>query len=327
MRYVWIAAASIALLIPASGNAAETSPQVKVIVEVTNKTANGATVQGDEVQLLLYRGQEQIETRSAKAGPDGKAIFENVPAGQGVAAVARAKHQNMAFNSQPVLLASPSGEASAGVEVFDVSTDTSKLAVGMHHIMVRVRSTSLEFKEYMQLSNPSDMAITGSQRDEQNRPVVIAVRLPKGFKDLTVSSYLEEEAMVVTAEGFYDTLAVPPGEHQVAFSYRLDIDRSPVSVAKEITLPTSELMVFWEQGQGRLEGLGEPAGQLTNADGIPVEYYRRANAKPGDQIAFRVSGFNMKHSDSYSWIILVAVFAVIMVIALLRLRSPSIRSR
>jgi len=316
----------MALLIPAPGNGAEISPQAKVTVAVTNGTAKGATVEGDEIQLLLYRGQEQIETRSAKAGPDGKAVFENVPAGQGMAVVARAKHQNMAFNSQPVLLTSASGEASASVIVFDVSTDTSKLSIGVHHIMLRVQSASLEFKEYVQLSNPSDMAITGARRDDQNRPIVIAVRLPKGFKDLTVSSYLEEEAMVVTAEGFHDILAVPPGKYDVAFSYKLDIDRSPMSVSKEITLPTSELMIFWEQGQGRLEELGEPAGQLTNADGIPVEYYRRANAEPGDQIAFQVSGFNVKRSDSYSWIILVVVFAVIVVIALLRLRSPSIGS-
>lgn len=315
------------LLIAAPGNATETAPQARVTVAVTNGTAKGAPVKGDEITLLLYRGQDQIETRSARAGQDGKVIFENVPVGQGMAAVARAKHQNMAFNSQPVSLASASGEVSASVQVFDVSTDTSKLSVGMHHIMIAVRSASLEFKEFMQLNNPSDMAITGSQRDDQNRPIVIAVRLPKGFRDLTVSSYLEEEAMVVTAEGFYDTLAVPPGEHQVTFSYKLEIDRGPMSVIKEITLPTSELMIFWEQGQGRLEGLGEPTGRITNTEGAPVAYYLRANAKTGDQIAFQIAGFNVKDSDSYTWIALAVVFAAIVVIALLRLRSPSTRPR
>jgi hypothetical protein len=318
--------ALIVLVVAAPGNAAEAASQARVAVEVTNGTVSGATVEGDEVTLLLYKGEEQIDSRSAKVGQDGKAILENVPAGQGMAAIARAKHQNMAFNSQPVLLVSASGEASASVQVFDVSTDTSKLSVGMHHIMIAVRSTSLEFKEFMQLSNPSDMAITGSQRDDQNRPVVIAIRLPKGFRDLTVSSYLEEEAMVVTADGFHDTLAVPPGEHQVGFSYKLDIDRSVISIAKEITLPTSELMIFWERGQGRLDGLGEPSGRLTNTEGIPVEYYRRASVKPGEEIAFHISGFSVKHSDSFTWIILAAVFAAIVVIALTRLRSTSTKS-
>ncbi len=325
MRYFWITTAFMALFTPSSGNAAEASSQAKVTVVVTNGTANGTAVEGDEVKLLLYKGQEQIDSRSAKVGQDGKAVFENVPAGEGLAVVARAKHQNMAFNSQPVLLGSASGEASASVQVFDVSTDTSKLSIGTHHIIVAARSMSLEFKEFMQLRNPSDMAITGSQRDDQNRPIVIAIRLPKGFRDLATSSYLEQESLVVTAEGFYDVLAVPPGEHEVTFSYKLDIGRSPMSISKEITLPTSELMIFWEQGQGRLEGLGEPTGRITNADGIPVEYYLRANVKPGDQIAFQISGLKAKHSDSETWILLAVVFAAIVIIALLRLRAASTR--
>jgi hypothetical protein len=326
VRYLWITTALIALLAPVPADAAQALPQAKVTVEVTNGTANGATVEGDEVKLLLYKGEEQIDSLSAKVGQDGKAVFESVPAGQDVAAVARAKHQNMAFNSQPLLLKSASGEVLASVQVFDVSTDTSKLSVGMHHIMVAVRSTSLEFKEYMQLSNPSDRAITGSQRDEQNRPVVIAIRLPKGFSDLEVSSYLEEDALVVTSDGFHDTLAVPPGQHDVSFSYKLDINREMIDIAKEITLPTSELMVFWEHGQGRLEGLGKPSGRLTNAEGMPVEYYLRANVKPGEKIAFQVSGFNAKHSDSYTWIVLAVVFTALVVVALLRLRPRMAKS-
>jgi hypothetical protein len=175
----------------------------------------------------------------------------------------------------------------------------------------------------MQLNNPSDMAITGAQRDEQNRPVVIRVKLPEGFGDLTESSYLEREALVVARDGFYDTMAVPPGEHQVTFSYRLDIDRGTMKVAKEITLPSAELMLFWEHGQGKLEGLGEPNDRLVNGTGVPIEYYRRSTLRPGDTIAFQISGFNVKKSDPYTWIILGAVFVAIVTVVLLRLRPKA----
>ncbi len=296
------------------------APQARVTVEVKNKTANGSTVAGDEVSLLLFRGHEQIDSLKATAGQDGKAVFEKVPTGQDMAAIARAKHQNMAFTSSPVTLNSAGGELSATVEVYEVSTDTSKLSVGTHHIIVAVKSASLEVTEYMQLTNPSDTAITGSRRDDQNRPIVIEARLPRGFRDLAVSSYLEEEALVVTPEGFYDTMAVPPGEHHVAFSYKLDISRNVAEIAREFTLPTSELMVFWQHGQGKLEGLGEPAKRLVKEDGTPVEYYLRGNLKPGDRIAFQVSGFNVKQSDRYTWVILIVVFVAAVAIALLRVR-------
>ncbi len=295
--------------------------QARLTVEVTNSTAQGASVVGDEVTLEIYQGHEPANSLQAKVGADGKAVFENVPTGQDMAAVPRAKHQNMAFHGVPLALSPGSQGLSASVQVFDVSTETSKLSVGTHHVMVAVREGALEFTEYLQLNNSSDRAITGAQRDDQSRPIVIAVKLPEGFRDLTASSYFEQPALVITGDGFYDTMAVPPGEHQATFSYKIAIERGEVMIAKEVTLPTAELTVFWEHGQGRLEGLGEPAGRLTNAAGVPLEYYQRDDLKPGARIAFQLAGFAVKKSDSYTWILLAVVFAVLVVVALLRLRS------
>ncbi len=301
--------------------------QAKLTVEVKNSTAPGASVVGDEVTLEIYKGHEPANTLQARVGADGKAVFANLPTGQDMAAVPRAKHQNMAFHGEPLALSPGAQELAATVQVFDVSIDTSKLSVGTHHIMVAARGGALEFTEYMQLKNVSDRAVTGAPQDDQSRPIVIAVKLPEGFTDLTASSYFEQEALVMTPDGFYDTMAVPPGEHQVTFSYKVGIARSEVKIAKEITLPTSELTVFWEHGQGRLEGLGEPTGQLTNAEGVPLEYYQRNDLKAGDRITFQIAGFAVKRSDSYSWILLAVVFAVIVMVALLRLRSRPVESK
>ncbi len=300
--------------------------QARLTVEVKNHTANGAPITGDEVMLQVYRGQEQIESLQAKAGADGRAVFEKVLTGPNMAAVATAKHQNMAFRSEPVSLNPATSEFSASVQVFDVSTDTSRLSVGVHHVMVAVRGPALEFTEYIQLKNASDMAITGAKRDDQNRPAVIEVKLPQGFRDLVASGYLEPQALVVTPDGFYDTMAVPPGEHHVTFSYKVGIDRGTVKIVKEITLPTAELMLFWQHGQGKLEGLGEPNDRLANADGVPMEYYRRSALRPGDRIAFQLSGFNAKKSGDYTWILLGVVFAALVGIALWRLRPKAVGS-
>jgi hypothetical protein len=295
------------------------TPPVDLTVEVKSNTRNGTPVLGDEVTLQLFKGQEQIDSRQAKVDADGKAVFANVPTGPELVAVAGAKHQNMAFRSQPVSLHA-AGPFSALVEVFDVSTDAAPLSVGIHHIMIAARGTALEFTEYLQLKNSSDKAIIGSQRDDHDRPVVIHMMLPAGFRDLTASGYLEPEALVTTSDGFYDTMAVPPGEHQVTFSYKVDIDRRTIPIAKTFTLPTAQLLVFWEHGQGRLEGLGEPNDRLVSGQGVPMEYYRRSGLQPGQTVSFQISGFNVKGSDTHTWIVLTGVFAVVVLVAVLRLR-------
>jgi hypothetical protein len=59
---------------------------------------------------------------------------------------------------------------------------------------------------------------------------------------------------------------------------------------------------------------------LTNDQGVPIEYYRRSDLKPGDRVSFQIAGFNVRQLDSYTWIVLAAVFVVVVVVALLRLR-------
>jgi len=291
---------------------------VTLVVQVSNGTANGTTVVGDAVTLQVFQHQELRTSFEAEVGASGEAVFENFPTGAHLVAIARVKHQNMAFRGRPVSLAPGGGSASTVVQVFDVSTDASPLSVGTHHIKIAVAERALQFTEYMQLQNASDMAITGSKRDAQDRPMVIEIMLPAGARNLTPSAYFEQSALVATDTGFYDTLAVPPGEHQITFSYVLDIDRQTTDIMKKISLPTSELGVFWEGGRARLTGLGEPEGRLANAEGVPVEYYQRRNVQAGEQISFQVSGFNVKTSDTETWIILAVVFAVIFAVALWR---------
>lgn len=294
-----------------------------VVVEVSNGTANGTTVVGDSVLLRVFRNEQLVDSLEATVAKNGKATFDSVPIGQHIVAIPSVRHQSMTFQGGRLTLASAKGELSTVVCVFDVSSDTSALSVGTHHMTIAVRGAAIEIMEYMQLRNSSDMAVRGSKRDALNRPIVTEIMLPADAMDLTPSGFFDPNALVRTKTGFYDTLAVPPGEHQVRFSYRIPIDNPTVEIAKGISLPTSELIVFWEKDQGELTGLGEPDELLTNAQGVPVEYYRRQDLRPGEQIAFEISGFNMETSDTTIWFVLAVVFGVIFMIAILRLLRGS----
>lgn len=295
-----------------------------LVVQVSNGTANGAPVAGDAVTLRLFRQQELLKSLEGMVGEDGKAVFEGLPTGDHTTALARVRHQDMSFQGRSVFLASTRTDYVVSVQVYDVSSDLSHLSVGTHHITVGIGTNTLELTEYIQLRNTSDMAVRGDTRDASGKAVVVEVALPAGFKDLNVSGYFEQSALVTTETGFYDTLAVPPGEHEVTFSYRIDIVDSSIDVVKALSLPTSEFELFWEGGAGRLEGLGQPDSQFTNAQGVPVDYYRRSNLKVGDKISFQVGGFEARASDSDTWMILAVVFGVMGAVVILRMvRKPA----
>jgi len=327
MRYVGIipAFAVLCMLLMTSVACSQGTP-APLVVEVSNGTAQGTTVVGDPVILQVFHQQQLQNSLEANVGEGGQAIFDDVPTGRHRMAIARVKHQKMTFQGTPVSLVLAEGGFATTVQVFDVSSDPSVLSVGTHHVMIAVQEASLEVTEYMQLQNTSDRAVRGSKRDAQDKPVVIEVMLPKDAEDLTPSGFFEPGALVTTETGFYDTLAVPPGEHQVRFSYRMDIDRPVIDIAKEISLTTSELVVFWESGKGELTGLGEPDERFSNDQGVPVECYRRHDVQPGDRVAFQISGLNMRTSRPVFWGALASACALVGAIALRRLRSCVFRT-
>jgi len=305
------------------GGAAARAPSTATLtVEVVHGTADGTPVAGDELVVQVYQHEELVNSLQTQIDANGIAVLEDIPAGQHMRAVARVRHQNMLFTSRPVALTPSLGHVSTSVQVFDVSEDTSKLSVGTHHVIITLAPSSLKVTEYMQLRNPSDRAIKGGQRDARDRPIVLEVMLPRGFRDLSPTGYLDQGAVVVTESGFYDTLAVPPGEYDLTFSYNLPLVGKTQDIAKEITLPTADFTVFWEAGPGKLEGLGEPEGRLVNARGASVQYFRRNDLNRGDRIALRITGLNVHKSDTRTWLILVVVFGALFVVVGLRLRRP-----
>ncbi|NIP27704.1 MAG: hypothetical protein GWN67_24500 [Phycisphaerae bacterium] len=291
-----------------------------LVVEVTNATANGAAVAGDEVIVGIYEKSQMLHSLNGEVDADGKAVFEDVPVGDNIVALARAKHQDMMFSGRVVELKPTQDKHLAHVEVYDVSLDRSYLSVGAHHIMIKVRSEYLEISEYLQLINSSDMAVSSSQKDSQNKEVIVEIMLPEGFKNLKPTSYFIENALVVTEQGFYDTMAIPPGEFQANFTYTLDITSNTMDIVKGITLPTSNLIIFAELGQAELRGLGDTDNQVTNASGAPMKYYQLRELAPNEKVAFQIVGFNVGTSALSTWIILSLTFGVIAVLVVLRLR-------
>lgn len=299
----------------------DAAPKLEAVltVEVMNGTVNGSSVLGDEVTVQVYRHGELLYSFDGKVGPNNQAVFEEVPIGTHVIGVVSAKHQEMMFKGRAFALGGPNKNISAEVTVFDVSEDTSALSVVTHHIMIKPRGNELEIAEFMQLVNSSDMAVRSSRRDSRDNSIVLEIKLPKGFENLESSSYFEKGSLVITKDGFYDILAVPPGEYQIRFSYRLRINSRSMDIVKGISLPTKSLVIFAEAGGVKVEGLGEADSTVVQPNGTASPYYKRSNLAAGEEIAFKITGFNVGGMDSSSWVVLAVVFGIVVVFVILRL--------
>jgi len=288
-------------------------------IEVVNGTKAGASVADDEVTITVYRDGRLMLTLNGIANSEGKFTFEDIPTGNNVVVLPRAKHQDMSFNGSAVAITPGQTEFYGKVPVYDVSFDASLISVGTHHFIIKTESDSVLIQEYMQLKNSSDMAIISDELDDHERNIVFRVMLPDGFEGLSFQGYFVENAIVMTDDGFYDTMAIPPGTFQAVFAYSIPIGSETIGITKEITLPTSEFSVFSQLSSDKIQGLGEPIGKFKLSNETPADYFKLSSYKPGDKIAFEITGFNVKSDESKTVIILTVVFAVIGILAALRL--------
>ena len=173
-------------------------------VKVINKTANGTDVIDDPVTIRIFHYDQLFDTLQGKVDDIGKAVFQNVTAGEHFVAVASVMHNNMKFDSYAVALDREQKTISMLVQVFEHTSDRSKLTVGTHHFILEVHSNWLAITEYMQIKNNSDMAITSDTTDSLDRAIALQIMLPHGFKNFKCSEYFEQQAFELFGQNSND---------------------------------------------------------------------------------------------------------------------------
>lgn len=288
-----------------------------VTVNVKNLTPDGKDISNDIVTLEVKHLQQPVKKFESGIDKDGKALFEDIPVGPGFGAKATTKHSGMMFSSRAIELSAGQKAFEMEIEVYEISTDNSKFEVVVNQIVIKEIDGSLFLTEYVQIENPTGMAVTSSELDEAGRNKVISFYLPEGYKDLNMKAYFVPDAIVQTKDGFYDIMATPPGTHQTAFSYRLDITGKTMEIVKKFSMPTKDFVVYSQLGAGNLQGMGTPAGEMTLDDGTPALYYVISPCEKGQEIKLQLSGFDVK-TQMDAVIIFSAVLGVVAVIAFIR---------
>ncbi len=289
----------------------DSDKNVTLTVEVVNATASGVSVEGDVVFLAVYHGQQQVSAKEVFVDSAGLAVFKNVSGGKHFHAVMRARHSDMMFSGQSIRLDCPGDDAYGKVEVYDVGLDNSVITVGTHHLSLKIEGQSLVVTEFMQLINATDKAVSSSNTDKGGEPKVIEISLPAGFSDLKFSKYFVESAVVATDDGFYDTMAIPPGAYDASFSYKIDLQKSVLGLQKNISISTKEFTVFSMLDGPVLEGAGQAEGKFFMADGTEAQYYAASSYSAGDKVALQVTGIE---AAGYGRMLLVVTVAVVVLL-------------
>jgi hypothetical protein len=88
----------------AGGSPAAAGGPGSIAGQLAQGTVDGGSIEGVPVTLLVFRGEQEVERRSATAGPDGAFRFEGLESGPGYTYQLVAPYGNVEYGGDPIAL-------------------------------------------------------------------------------------------------------------------------------------------------------------------------------------------------------------------------------
>ena len=226
---LWALAASILLALVAAGGVAHAQSQLRTVEGVVqNATPEGGTVSEQTVTLhrVTSAGFDDLTTTTDVSGAFSFTDFEYNPA---VSYGVSVRYQESIYGTD-LDLADGSPEPVI-LTVYDGTTDDGIVSARSASLLLADADPSdqtLGALEIIRLVNGSDRTYVPGQGVME----LLRFGLPPGASDLVLDTPLIGADFVQVDRGFALLASVPPGEHEIMYSYRIPYEASEFTLDK-----------------------------------------------------------------------------------------------
>ncbi len=224
--------------------AAPSSANGSISGTVINSTANGSSVAGTDINLLIYKGQDQADKKTAKAGQDGKFSFDGLQTGPDYTYLIHVPFQGADYAAQPVKFAEGSTSAKADVQVFDPTSDASVVSSPARHYLLEPSPGGLIVSEILIVSNNSDKTYVGSKEVQQGLKETLRFPVPDGAQDVEYGGGMMEGRVFNQGGAMVDTWPVYPGDSQRVMQYRIPLKDDGATFSTKIPMDTDKVNIL-----------------------------------------------------------------------------------
>ena len=238
---------------------------------VTNETT-GEPARGVEVVLsgADEDGSGRVR-RTATTDRAGRYRFDDLPTGPDWLFVVDARFDGGLFPGRP--FAFPRGEPpklQSSLRVWNTTSDPDSVLITRDALFVLPASDGVGVVESVNVLNQTEFAYIG-----RGTTTTFGFGLPAGASDVGIQdASLDVPELVETDFGFGITVALPPGETDFTYSYRVPNDGSTHILSKTALYPTADLLVFAGEPLELAADRLRESGEVT----IDDERYRRWTA-------------------------------------------------
>ncbi len=312
------------LLSPASVYAAETG-QGTIEGQIINDTENGDSVDSQEVILTTYLGEEEMETESTTTDSDGFFRFSEISTEPGLSYDVEVHYQEVEYKSERLVFNDDNLIKSIELIVYDTTEDPEVIEMELAHIIIYVEPDILQVEEYLLFINESDKAYVGttSSSDESIRES-LKFTIPKDAVELEAGYGLMDCCIIITENGFIDTMPVLPGPKEVVYSYHIHPDSKKYVFSKDANYPIRNLTLLIQGENIDISSEQLFAGEPLSIESSTFNHLTGNNIARGERVSVQLSGLPITRNPAdILWLalILAILFGGFLFVFILRRRK------
>ena len=244
-RRLAVLAASALLVIAASSGAGIGTADAQSALRTVEGTVKNGTVEGEDVAghlVMLHRvGVSRMEDISTTTDESGAFRFDEVEYDPNLRYGVSVRYQDAIYGTDLDL--SDGSPNHVDLTVYDATHDDTIVSAVSASLLLASADGSdqtVGALEIIRLANRSDRAyVPGSGVME-----LLRFGLPPGATDLTLDTFLIGADYVQVDRGFALLASVPPGEHEVMFSYRFPYESEQFALSKTYRYGAEKLRIL-----------------------------------------------------------------------------------
>lgn len=285
--------AAIVLLMPADGgNVLAQRPTPERVAGAVSNGTDGVDVPEDfEITLLASRDGNFIEQRTVRVGPDNPLFeFTDLLKDDDIRYRLAWEHQGV---TDQIFLEDEIAPANLPIVIYETTDSLENIRVSAHATIIPTVVGSdrlMGILDLVTLRNDGDRTFVPDPSNPNFTGLnMVRFSLPEGYKDLAVDSVLPQGQLLEIPAGFAMTNPVPPGDHEILYSYAINYSGSSLEFTRTLAFGVDELRVLMPPDLGAVVGEGLEQTRTTELGETTYAEFSGSGYEPGFKMNFAIT--------------------------------------
>ncbi|MCH7906264.1 MAG: hypothetical protein IIB26_02435 [Chloroflexi bacterium] len=262
----------------------------RVAGAVSNGTDGAEIPEGFEISLLATRDGAIIEQRSVRVGPDDP-LFEFTDLLQDEDVLYRLAWEYEGVTDM-IFMEDEVAPVNLPIVIYEITDSLDNIRITAHATIIPTVVGSdrlMGVLDLVTLRNDGDRTFVPDPTNPNFTGLnMIRFSLPEGYEDLAVDSVLPQGQMLEIPTGFAMTNPVPPGQHEILYSYAINYTGDSLEFTRTLAFGADELRVLMPPDLGTVVGEGLARTRTTDLGDTTYAEFAGSGYAPGFKMNFAI---------------------------------------